>query len=344
MNIRKILIATSNIGKFNEMKSFLEDLPFQFLSINDLSEKYEDPEETEETLVGNAILKAKYYGEKTGLLSVADDGGLFLNVFDGWPGVKSARIAGSDEERVAKVLEKLLGVSDRTAYFRVCLVVYDPETKDVFTTSGETLGEILERPHVGGINNYAYNPIFFMPDKNKVYAEMTLQEKNSVSHRGKALTRVARYLQNVYTSKNIVAPLALIIRDGMILSTLRNDPFNSEYHNKWEFPGGALEMGETLEENVIRETKEEAGYDIEIISPLKYMHIENRQDKNYQVCLIPFLCKIIGGDGAYSDHEVLDLKFFNLDELLDQDLIVANDILFKNNLDQIKQLIKEHNL
>lgn len=344
MNESKILIATLNKGKFDEMKKFLADLPFEFLSINDLDEKIEEPEETEETLAGNAILKAQYYGKKTGLLSVADDGGLFLDTFAGWPGVKSARIANSDEQRVAIILEKLRGNSNRGASFKVSLAVYDPNTKDIFIATGETKGEILDKPHIGGVNNYGYNPIFYMPEYGKVYAEMTIQEKNSVSHRGKALNKVAQYLQNVYTSKNIVCPLALIIRDGKIISTLRNDPHNPEYHKKWEFPGGGLEMGETIEKNLIRETKEETGYEVEIVSLLQYIHIENRPDKNYQVCLVPYLCKIIGGDGKYSDNEVLDLKFFDFDELLDQPLIKANDILFENNLNQIKELILKYNL
>ena len=344
MTTKKILIATSNKGKFEEMKKFLEDLPFEFLSINDLEEKYEDPEETESTLLGNVILKVKYYGEKTGLISIADDGGLFLDAFDGWPGVKSARIAQTDEERIKTVLDKLKGEKNRGASFKVKLAIYDPKSKDLFVTGGETRGEILEQPFVGGVNNYAYNPIFFMPDIGKVYAEMTLQEKNSVSHRGKALSRIVRYIQNVYTSKNIVVPIALVIKDGKIMSTLRNDPHSPEYHKKWEFPGGSLEMGETLEENLMRETKEETGYDVEIVSSLNYVYVENREDKNYQVCLVPYLCKIIGGDGKYSDHEVLDLKFFEMDDLLEQDLIGANNILLKKIKDQVIQLIKENNL
>lgn len=344
MMVKKILIATSNQGKFEEMKKFLEDLPFEFLSIKDLAGEFVEPEETEATLLGNAILKAKYYGDKSGLISIADDGGLFLDAFDGWPGVKSARIAETDEERVKTVLDKLKGETNRKASFKVSLAVYDPLTKDIFVTQGETLGEILESPFVGGVNNYAYNPIFFMPDIGKVYAEMSLQEKNSVSHRGKALHRIARYLQNVHTSKNIVAPLSLIVKDGKIMSTLRNDPHNPEYHQKWEFPGGALEMGENLEENLIRETKEETGYDVEVVSLLDYLHIEDRPDKNYQVCLIPYLCKIVGGDGKYSDQEVLDLQFFDLDDFLNQDLMSGNDIMYKKVLNQIKSLATKHNL
>ncbi len=344
MITKKILIATSNNGKFAEMKKFLEDLPFEFLSIADLDEKIEEPEETEETLTGNAILKAKYYGEKTGLLSLADDGGLFLDDFDGWPGVKSARIANSDEDRIKTVLEKLKDKENRKASFKVSLAVYDPENKSVFVTEGETRGEILKEPFVGGINNYAYNPIFFMPDKGKVYAEMTLQEKNSVSHRGIALSKVIRYLQDCYTSKNIVVPVAIVIKDGKIMSSLRNDPHNPEYHQKWEFPGGSLEMGETLEENLIRETKEESGYDVEIVSGLNYIYVEDRPDKNYQVCLVPYVCKIVGGDGKYSDHEVLDLKFFEMEDLLKKDLLGANLIMCQEIKDQVIQLIKKYNL
>ena len=128
------------------------------------------------------------------------------------------------------------------------------------------------------------------------------------------------------------------------MSTLRNDPHNPEYHQKWEFPGGSLEMGETLEENLIREAKEETGYDVEIVALLDNIQVEDRSEKNYQVCLVPYLCKIVGGDGKYNDHEVLDLKFFEMEDLLKQDLIGANYILADKVKDQIKQLAKKHNL
>lgn len=344
MKKKKILIATSNKGKFEEMRVFLEDLPFDFLSLDDLPEKFDEPEETEDTLLGNAILKAKYYGEKTGLISLADDGGLFLDAFEGWPGVQSARVSDTDEGRVQTVLGKLKTTDNRKAYFRVKLAIYDPNNKNIFVTGGETEGEILEKPFEGGVNNYAYNPIFYMPDVGKVYAEMTREEKNSVSHRGKALSQVVYFLQNTYTSKNIIVPLALVVKGGKIMATLRNDPHNLEYHKKWEFPGGSLEMGETMEENLIRETKEESGYDVEIVSLLNYVHTEDRPDKNYQVCLVPYLCRIVGGDGKYSDHEVLDLKFFDFEDFMKLDLLPANDVMFTKVLDQIKSLIKEHNL
>ena len=102
----------------------------------------------------------------------------------------------------------------------------------------------------------------------------------------------------------------------------------------WTLPGGTPEPNETLEKTAIRESKEESGYDIEIVSSLDYIHVEDRPDRNYQVCLIPYLCKIVGGDGKFNDQEVVDLKFFDLDDFLNHDLILANDIIYKKILNK----------
>jgi len=341
---RKLLIATSNEGKLEEIKQFLDTLPFELIGLQDLKENIPEPEETELTVEGNAILKAKYYGEKTGIMSLADDGGLFVDALDGWPGVKSARIADIDENRTKTVLDKMNNIENRKASFIVGLALYDPDKKTVFVTEGETRGTILKEVFVGGTNNYGFNPIFFVDDMKKVYAEMSLQEKNSVSHRGKALNKIKHYLQNQYRARDIVVPISLVIKDGKILSNLRNDPHRPEYHKKWEFPGGGMEIGENMQENLIRETKEEAGYDIEIIKMLQYIHVEYQKDYNYQVYLVPYVCKIVGGDGVYSDAEVLEMEFFELDELLNKDLVGENKKLYTKLLPELKEVIKEYAL
>ncbi|OGH72230.1 MAG: non-canonical purine NTP pyrophosphatase, RdgB/HAM1 family [Candidatus Magasanikbacteria bacterium RIFCSPLOWO2_12_FULL_43_12] len=196
----KILIATTNEGKFVEIKSFLSDLPVKFVSLNDLKTKYREPVENQPTLEGNAILKAKYYAEKTRLISLTDDGGLFIETLNGWPGVKSARVANSKTKRNELVLAKLKGISwkKRTAEFRAVLAIYDPQIKDLHLTYGETAGHILEKP-INSDNGFGYDPIFYVDKRNMAYAEMSIVKKNSCSHRGKALARMKYFLQKQYS-------------------------------------------------------------------------------------------------------------------------------------------------
>ena len=97
MKKRQLLIGTSNKGKLSEIKSFLNTSMFDIVSLEDLDMEIEDPEETGTTLEENAILKARYYGEKTGLLTLTDDGGIYIDALDGWPGIKSARSFEGDD-------------------------------------------------------------------------------------------------------------------------------------------------------------------------------------------------------------------------------------------------------
>ena len=338
----KLLIATSNTGKFEEIKHFFEYLPFEIVGLNDLSKNISEPEEIEETIESNAILKARYYAENTGMIVLADDGGIFIEALGGWPGVKSARVNKTDAERMETVLGKMIEQTNRKAIFKTALALYNPENKNLFVTTGETEGEITDKVVENGINNFGYNTIFFVPIMGKTYAEMSLQEKNSISHRGKALNKVKYYLQSQYSAKNIVVPVALIVKDGKIMSNLRNDPHRPKYHKKWEFPGGSVEIGESVKENLIREVKEETGYDIEIVKLLQGITVNYQSDMNYQVYLLPYACKIVGGNGKYSDNEVLEMKFFEIDDLLKQDLIDTNDTMYSAVLPELKNLIKEN--
>ena len=159
---QKILIATSNFGKYQEMIHLLGDLPFDFLSLSDLSEKIIEPEESGETIEANAILKAKYYGSKTSLITISEDTGLFVEALDGWPGVKAARVGNNDQERRKILLEKMknLPKSKRHAKFMTCAVCYNPFNQNTFLSFGEVTGEILEKESSVGDNNFGYNPVF----------------------------------------------------------------------------------------------------------------------------------------------------------------------------------------
>jgi XTP/dITP diphosphohydrolase len=347
MTETKLLIATTNKGKLKEIKHFLSDSSFVILSLSDLDVNLPEPEETEATLEGNAMLKAKYYAEKTQYLTLADDSGLFIKALDGWPGIKSARIADPDKGQVDSVLGQLKDVpaSDRSACFKSAIAVYNPSTKNMFISLGETDGMISEEALVEkDCLSYGYNPIFFVLDAKKTYAQMRLPEKNAHSHRGKALVKAKYYLANQFNTKQFVAPLGIIIKDGNILINKRNDPHNPEFHGKWEFPGGGIEFGETIEENLKREVKEETGYDVMPVQRINYVGLDQREGKysKYQVFLLPHICKIIGGKAFLNETEVLDSKWVTPSEIFDFKLVGDNRQLYTEILPEIKQYISNH--
>ena len=160
---QKLLIATTNKGKLAEIHHFFDDLSVDIITLSDLAQDIAAPEETGDTIEANAMLKAKYYAEKTGLLTLSDDGGLFVDARNGWPGVQSARVGETSDEQCAALLSKLEGVpgGDRSAQFRVCLALYNPNELTFFTTFGETMGRILDDVVESGVvTAYGYNRLF----------------------------------------------------------------------------------------------------------------------------------------------------------------------------------------
>ncbi|MFH1286874.1 MAG: non-canonical purine NTP pyrophosphatase [Candidatus Magasanikbacteria bacterium] len=340
----EILIATTNKGKFDEIKKFLDDLPFTFLSLDELKESIPEPEEIEETIDGNAILKAKYYGEKTGMLTLADDGGLFIDELSGWPGVRSARVAHTSDEQCDLILDKMKDIPEdkRSASFQVSIALFNPTKNTTFLAKGITEGKIEKKAVESNIKlRYGYNRVFYVDQAGKTYAELSIEEKNAVSHRGKALSKIKYFLQNQFSTKHLVVPIGILVRDGKILITKRNDPHRPEYHQKWEFPGGSVEFGETTKENLIREVKEEAGYDVEVLRLLQevYVREQDHGDWKYQIYLLPYICSIIGGDGVYSDAEVLDAKWISIEEIDNYHFVGENKELLKKVIKEIQEFI-----
>jgi len=230
-----ILIATTNQGKYTEICEFLADLPFNFISLSDLKKIPAEPEEIGETIAENAILKARYYGQKTKLLTLADDTGLFVSALKGWPGVNSARVAATDQGKMDLLLKKMVIIPEekRTATFRSAIAFCDSINNRLHLVIGELPGKIMLTPSKKRNLGYGYDPIFFVNEKNKPYSEMGLIEKNGCSHRGRALLQMKYFLQNNYDAKQCVAPIALIIKGGKIYLQKRHDPFNPEFHDKW---------------------------------------------------------------------------------------------------------------
>ena len=194
--MRELLIATGNKGKLSEMLAILSGVPFSVLTLNDV-DAGGDVEETGETLEENAILKAKTYGTRTGKLTIAEDTGLEVDFLNGGPGVRTARYAeGSDEDRNNKLLQELKDVPEekRGARFRTVAAIYDPATGAVKTAEGECRGRIVDEPK--GEKGFGFAPIFFVEELRKRMAEVDIEARTAISHRGKALTKMRQILLN----------------------------------------------------------------------------------------------------------------------------------------------------
>jgi len=349
MKRRKLLIATTNEGKIREISHFLKSLPFHLVTLQELGMDIDEPEETGETLQDNAILKAIYYGEKADMLTLADDGGLFIDALDGWPGVKSARsFEGTSVLEDDSMLQALEEVPDdnRRAEFRLVTAIYDPADNTVFTAAGSDVGEVLKTPASNGNVKWGYNNVFYSPALGKTYGEMTIAEKNGMSHRGKSLSQIKYYLQNQYGGKHFVVPIAIVVRDGKILMNKRNDPHNPQFHGVWEFPGGSVEIGESVEQNVVRECKEETGYDVDVVEQLPFVRVKTRHIEkfSYQIYLVPVVCKITGGDGVFSDDEVLEMQWYSPEEIPSLKLFPDDGNMVTEYLEMIQDAISRNGL
>ena len=188
-----IIVATANKGKFKEIRECLAGTFDTFFSLADFDEKIEVVED-QPTYYGNAWKKARKVGDRFGIATLADDSGLEVEALKGRPGIGSARYGASDRERVDRLLAELAGVSreGRSALFRAYLVYYLPDVGQAFMFYGGLKGYIgFERRGEGG---FGYDPVFMLPDSGKALSELSLEEKNSISHRGQALARFKKFL------------------------------------------------------------------------------------------------------------------------------------------------------
>ncbi len=200
----KILLATANKGKIKEISDLVRELPIELLSFSDIID-YPEIEEDGQTFEDNALKKARILAGSTGLTTIADDSGLCVDALNGRPGVYSARYAGvnsSDGEKVAKLLEELKGVPEnrRTARF-VCVIALVTPQGDERVFSGVCEGRISTAP--SGFGGFGYDPIFFYPELNTTFGTLSLEQKNKVSHRARALALLINHLKsNSYNRKH----------------------------------------------------------------------------------------------------------------------------------------------
>ena len=199
----QILIATGNAHKLSELSRVLPGFlstgeKITYKNLRDFNISL--PEETGITLQENAVLKALYATRKSGLVALSDDTGLEVDYLQGEPGIHTARYAGepvSTQKNNEKLLQELNGVPlpQRTARFKTVACLAWPNGKyQLF--EGVCEGHITTAYH--GTNGFGYDPIFVVKEKNKCFAEMTADEKNAVSHRGRAFAQVRAFLQNKF--------------------------------------------------------------------------------------------------------------------------------------------------
>jgi non-canonical purine NTP pyrophosphatase (RdgB/HAM1 family) len=201
--LKKILLATTNPGKLREITGILDGTPVELVTLNDLAPMPE-PEETGGTFAENARLKARYYANATGLVSVADDSGIEIDALA--PGVHSARWHGTDYPTKFRKIQQLFrerGVSGSSARFVCCVALADRDSI-LAETTGTVEGEIAAEPR--GANGFGYDPIFYYPPFGCTLAELDQQKKASVSHRGKAFRALRDYLMKAQSGSVIRVP------------------------------------------------------------------------------------------------------------------------------------------
>ena len=196
------VIASNNKKKIEELERILNPLEIYTKTAEQLGKELPAVEETGTTFEENAELKAKAACESTGFPAIADDSGLVIDALGGKPGVFSARYAGegaTDEEKINKILAEMMtsGSSDRSAHFECVICCYFPNGDKIFA-HGRCNGTIGYAPR--GTNGFGYDPIFFV-EGNKTFAELSDNQKDVMSHRGKALKDLSVQLRKKYNIK-----------------------------------------------------------------------------------------------------------------------------------------------
>ena len=196
----KLVFASNNAHKIKEIQQLVPDA-IQIVSLQDIGCTEEIPE-TADTIEGNAILKANYVTEKYGFSCFADDSGLEVAILNGEPGVYSARYAGepkNDDNNMNKLLSNLKGKTNRKANFKTVICLNLNGEQHLFT--GIINGKIIDEKM--GTNGFGYDPIFVADGYTKTFAELTMEEKSSISHRGQAVKQLVTFCKNLYSNPTL---------------------------------------------------------------------------------------------------------------------------------------------
>ncbi len=203
----RLVLASRNPGKLREIRQVLEGLDVEVLGIDEVAAQLPEPEETGQTFAANARDKARYYSRAIGCWCLADDSGLVVDALDGEPGVYSARYAADrvgpqagreviDPANNRKLLEKLESVPDeqRTARF-VCHLCLAEADEILLEANGTVEGRIARSP--AGQNGFGYDPLFYLPEFGCTTAQLSPEDKNAISHRGRAVRQFAERLREL---------------------------------------------------------------------------------------------------------------------------------------------------
>lgn len=200
--MKKLLVATRNVGKLIEISSFLSDLSVEVISLDDVGIN-DDVEENGRTYEENSRIKALFYAKKSGLPTIADDGGIEISALNNEPGLKSKRWLGknSTEEDILKHMIKIakeLPENNRTAFFKTVISLALPDGK-VWSVDGEVEGVIAEEPYVRALKGYPYRSFFYLPKLQKYYHEdqLTGEEEKEYNHRYKAIQKLRPVINRV---------------------------------------------------------------------------------------------------------------------------------------------------
>lgn len=192
MTDRKLLVvATGNPGKLKEMQVYLQDWGWEL----QLKPEELEIEETGETFIANACLKASEVAKATGEWSIADDSGLMVDALNGQPGIYSARYGKTDADRISRLLKELVREQNREAQFVCAIAIARPDGTIALQVEGICRGEILHTPR--GTGGFGYDPIFYVPAQQQTFAEMTPDIKRSHSHRGRAFQALIPQMANI---------------------------------------------------------------------------------------------------------------------------------------------------
>lgn len=338
----KILIATTNIGKFKEIVSEFHDLPYKFTNLKKNELFRPALPEPYDTTWENALHKAKFYAIKSGLLTIAEDTGLFIKHLNGEPGVNVKRSAATPNQSVRKIMRQLKGVpiNRRHAFMQCSACIYDPKTNNFNIFNAKVNGIISQTISGKTRSGMEHDAIFYYPPAKKLFSALSIAQKNLISHRGQIIVQLRNYLNRQYGLKQFIVPLAVLVKNKKILLLKRRDP-RSAFNNQWEFPGGGVEDSETITNCLIREVKEETGFKAKIICQLNgvYTTTRSRKEGYYQVFLVPYLCSVNGGVFKTRDSETAGFRWATLAEILKAKLLPLNHKMILDNLKLIKSKI-----
>lgn len=186
----KIVFATANPHKLQEVNAICSNADIEFVLPNEGF----NPVENGSTFEENSLIKAKEAYRVSKTYCLADDSGLCVEALNGAPGLYSARYAGTQDEKIEKLLNELKGVENRNAKFVCCMTLLDENGNMIFQTTGECKGSIVKERK--GVNGFGYDPIFLVNGSTQTMAELSEDEKNKISHRANALANVLEFLKN----------------------------------------------------------------------------------------------------------------------------------------------------